>query len=121
MPATVPPEHAAEAARAFVRRTCDELQDLLFFLGIFAPDLRASLSAIATACLRLFTFLPLPDFSGPSLCSCMTLRTVERPTVFLAGMYLFSHCLAKQSICRERRLQGHKSDPKRYARARGAL
>src|ERR1700748_2847963 len=81
MPATVPPEHAAEAARAFVRRTCDELQDLLFFLGIFAPDLRASLKAIATACLRLFTFLPLPDLSLPSFCSFMTFWTLRLPFV----------------------------------------
>src|SRR5205823_11975186 len=43
--------------------------DLLddFFLGMRAPDLRASLSATATACLRLVTFLPLPDFRLPSL------------------------------------------------------
>lgn len=47
--------------------------DFLFFLGIFAPDLRASLRATATACLRLLNFLPLPDFSVPSLCSFMTL------------------------------------------------
>jgi hypothetical protein len=32
-----------------------------FFLGIFAPDLRASFNAIATACLRFLTFLPLPE------------------------------------------------------------
>src|SRR5579872_3462454 len=53
--------------------------DLLFFLGIFAPDLRASLRAIATACLRLFTFLPLPDLSFPCLCSCITLLTFALP------------------------------------------
>ena len=44
-----------------------------FFLGILAPDLRASLSAIATACLRLVTFLPLPDFNVPSFFSFITL------------------------------------------------
>jgi hypothetical protein len=34
------------------------------FLGIFAPDLRASLRAMATACFRLATFFPLPpDFA----------------------------------------------------------
>src|SRR5262249_19797071 len=52
---------------------------LAFFLRDLRPDLRASLRAIATACLRLFTFLPLPDFSVPSLCSFMTLWTLLRP------------------------------------------
>jgi hypothetical protein len=33
------------------------------FLGIFAPDSRASLNAIAIACLRLLTFAFPPDFS----------------------------------------------------------
>ena len=50
-----------------------------FFLGIFAPDRRASLSAMATACLRLFTFLPLPDFNVPCLCSFITLATLRLP------------------------------------------
>ena len=50
-----------------------------FFLGIFAPDRRASLSAMATACLRLFTFLPLPDFSFPCFFSFMTLWIVRFP------------------------------------------
>jgi hypothetical protein len=44
----------------------------LFFRGILAPDSRASFSAIAIACFRLFTFFPLPDFSFPSLCSFIT-------------------------------------------------
>ena len=44
-----------------------------FFLGILAPELRASLSAIATACLRLFTFFPLPDLRPPCLYSLITL------------------------------------------------
>ena len=43
-----------------------------FFLGMRAPDLRASLNAIATACLRLVTFLPLPDFRVPCFFSCIT-------------------------------------------------
>jgi len=42
------------------------------FFGILAPDSRASLSAIATACLRLVTFLRPPDFSVPALNSCIT-------------------------------------------------
>ena len=44
-----------------------------FFLGIFAPAWRASLKAIATACLRLVTLRPLPDLSFPRLCSFITL------------------------------------------------
>ena len=51
----------------------------MLFFGIFAPDLRASLKAIATACLRLFTFFPLPDFSLPCLCSFITLWTLRLP------------------------------------------
>jgi hypothetical protein len=57
--------------------------DLLFFFGILAPDFRASLSAIATACLRLFTFLRPPDFNVPSLYSCITFSVLARP--FAAG------------------------------------
>ena len=49
------------------------------FLGILAPDLRASLSAMATACLRLATFLPLPDFNVPCFISLITLRTFRLP------------------------------------------
>jgi hypothetical protein len=59
------------------RRTPDcakRRYDLLFFLGTFAPDFRASLRAMATACLRLFTFLPLPDLSLPSFITLWTLR-----------------------------------------------
>ena len=48
-----------------------------FFRGILAPERRASLRAIATACLRLFTFFPLPDLSFPCLCSFMTLWTLR--------------------------------------------
>jgi hypothetical protein len=50
-----------------------------FFLGIFAPDLRASFNAIATACLRLLTFLPLPERRVPCLCSRITLATLPLP------------------------------------------
>ena len=55
---------------------------LLLFLGIFAPDRLASLSAMATACLRFFTFLPLPDFNSPCLYSCMTFLVLARPLDF---------------------------------------
>ena len=41
--------------------------------GTLAPDSRASLMAIAMACLRLFTLSPLLDLSLPSLCSFITL------------------------------------------------
>ena len=34
---------------------------------------------MATACLRLFTFFPLPDFRVPCLCSCITFSVFERP------------------------------------------
>jgi hypothetical protein len=58
-----------------------------FFFGIFAPDLRASFKAIAIACFRLVTFFPLPDRSFPSLCSCITFFTFERPFEdFFVGM-----------------------------------
>jgi hypothetical protein len=50
-----------------------------FFFGILAPERRASLKAMATACLRLFTFLPLLDLSLPCLCSFMTLWVLRLP------------------------------------------
>ena len=55
------------------------LRLLLFFLaapffGILAPDSRASLNAMATACFRLVTFLPdRPERRVPCLRSCMAL------------------------------------------------
>ena len=55
--------------------------DLDFFFGILAPDFLASLNAIATACLRLFTFLRPPDLSVPSLYSCITFLVFVRPFV----------------------------------------
>ena len=54
------------------------------FLGILAPDFRASLSAMATACLRLRTFFPLrPDLSVPCLCSRITFAILPRPLLRL--------------------------------------
>ena len=70
------------------REPQDDLRDEDFFFGILAPDLRASLNAIATACLRLRTFLPLPDRSVPCLCSCITFSTFPRPFEFLALLLL---------------------------------
>lgn len=68
-------------------------EDLLddFFFGIRAPDFRASLSATATACLRLVIFFPLPDFKLPSLYSCITFSTLPLPfvAVFLAMPLLY--------------------------------
>lgn len=55
--------------------------DLLPFLGIFAPDFRALLKAIATACLRFFNFFRPPDFSVPCLYSCITFLVFARPFV----------------------------------------
>ena len=71
------------------------LYGLYFFLGIFAPALRASLSAMATACFRLFTFLPLLDLRVPALCSFITLCTFSLPLprtvdVRFAGIVLLS-------------------------------
>src|SRR5438045_7399382 len=56
-----------------------------FFLGTFAPLLRASESPIAIACFRLFTVFPLrPLFSLPRFFSCMALLTF-----FLAPLEYF--------------------------------
>jgi hypothetical protein len=53
-------------------------QEFLFF-GTFAPRLRASERPTAMACLRLFTFPPLPpfpDFSVPVFLRCIALFTL---------------------------------------------
>ncbi len=46
--------------------------ELDFRDGILAPDLRASLSPMAIACLRLLTLRRPPDLSSPCLYSCIT-------------------------------------------------
>jgi hypothetical protein len=51
------------------------------FFGIRAPDCRASLNAIATACLRFVTFFFPPDFNWPRLYSPITFPTLPRPFV----------------------------------------
>jgi len=52
--------------------------------GTFAPLARASESPIAIACLRLFTFRPLPLFSVPFL-----RRRIALPTLFDADFPYF--------------------------------
>jgi hypothetical protein len=63
-----------------------------FFLGAtFAPDLRASLKAMATACFRFFTLARPPDFNWPCLYSRMTLPTFAFPLAdvfFLDALFL---------------------------------
>jgi hypothetical protein len=49
------------------------------FLGIRAPDFLASFNAMATACLRLFTFFLPADFKVPCLYSCITFSVFARP------------------------------------------
>ena len=51
-----------------------------------APDCRASLKAIAMACLRFVTLRPLPDLRDPVLYSCMTFSTLESAADFFAGI-----------------------------------
>src|SRR6266446_694185 len=63
------------------------VQDFFFLRGILAPAFLASLSAMATACLRFFGLPPLPDLSLPSLNSFITLWTLRlpfEPDVFVA-------------------------------------
>ena len=48
-----------------------------FLDGTFAPLARASLMAIAIACLRLVTLRPELDLRSPSLYSCITLCTLS--------------------------------------------
>jgi|ERR1700677_3793844 hypothetical protein len=67
--------------RCSSRNRAAGLYDLDFFWGIFAPDFRASLNAIATACLRLLTFFLPPDLSVPYLYSCMTFSVFARRLV----------------------------------------
>src|SRR2546423_1849329 len=54
----------------------DDFFDDDFFFGTFAPERRASDSPMATACLRLVTFLPeLPLLSVPRFRSCIAFST----------------------------------------------
>jgi hypothetical protein len=68
--------------------------DVGFFLGgaTFAPELRASLKAMATACLRFLTLARPPDFNWPCLYSCITLPTLAIPlaVVFFLDALFFA-------------------------------
>jgi hypothetical protein len=62
------------------------LRALFLLAGTFAPDLRASESPIAMACLRLFTFVPeRPLLSVPCFLSRMTRATFRLALFFLAA------------------------------------
>jgi len=74
-------------------------------LGILAPDLRASLRAIATACFLLSTFLPLPDLSVPGL---------------MIFHDLVDFALALGARVRMRRLRSHDSCPSLSRHSHGA-
>ena len=61
-----------------------DFEELDFFEGTFWPFLRASESPIAMACLRLFTFPPLPPL--PDLSVPLFLRRIALATVLLAPL-----------------------------------
>src|SRR5262245_20118815 len=64
-----------------------------------APDRRASLSAMATACLRLRTLRPEDERSEPRLYSRITFRTFRRPRRALAiRPYLLGYLLAWRTV-----------------------
>src|SRR5437762_1088378 len=68
--------------------------ELPFFLGTFAPDLRASESPIAIAGLRLVTFFPeRPDFSFPCFFSRIARSTFS--PAFLPYFAIATSCNAK--------------------------
>src|SRR5678815_2741375 len=73
-----------------------------FFLGIFAPACRASLSAMATACLRLRTLAPDEDLSVPVLNSRMTFRTFLMPPRRRRATWLSFHDRIRQDRCEDR-------------------
>ena len=60
-----------------------------FFRGTLAPARRASDNPIATACLRLVTFLPeLPLRNVPRLRSCIVFLTFDCAVVPYLGMVI---------------------------------
>lgn len=66
------------------RRQRDFFLPPVFFRGTFAPFFLASDNPMAIACLRLFTFLPLPDLSVPFF-----LRRIALSTRFEAALPYF--------------------------------
>src|SRR3954451_11298551 len=66
------------------------LPPLFFFFGTFLPSRRASDSPMAIACLRLFTFLPLPPlFKVPRLRLCIARSTfLDAPFEYLRAIPL---------------------------------
>jgi hypothetical protein len=69
-----------------------------FLAGTLSPSRRASESAIATACLRLVTFLPEPPLrSLPALRSCMTFLTFD--CVFLPYFAMGSSSVVSAPGC----------------------
>lgn len=75
-------------------------EGLFFLSGTFAPDSRASLMAMATACSRLFTFPPfpsLPDSNSPCLYSCMT--------SLILSCAFFEYLAITFVFCKERELR----------------
>lgn len=65
--------------------------------GTFAPFFRASLSPMAMACLRLFTFWPEPLFSVPFF-----LRRMVDSTFFDADLPYFAMCTSISFVCKAR-------------------
>ena len=87
------------SAGAPVRFAGDPSEDygfLFFVFGIREPALRASLSAMATACLRSVTVAPPPpDFKSPSLNSCMTFSIFRSPWRFFSCPYGSPDCKSR--------------------------
>ena len=64
---------------------------LFFFLGIFAPDLRASERPMAIACFRFVTVFPdRPLLSRPRFISCMARSTLRLPLLLFAAMVVLT-------------------------------
>src|SRR5688572_14972227 len=78
----------AHFLRELLRDDVELLRDDLG--GTFAPFSRASLSAIAIACLRLVTFRPEPLFSVPFF-----LRRIVDSTFFEAALPYLAMCTSK--------------------------
>jgi hypothetical protein len=69
----------------------------VFLDGTFAPFFRASLSAMAIACLRLFTFWPDPLLSVPFF-----RRRMVDSTFFDAALPYFAMLTSMSFVCKAR-------------------